>query len=179
MLIKKLKELQLKSEFISLGRNCSDDLLDGQICKVTEDAVAMHEYDGDFMYQGFTVFRLDQIENLSWGRRYHNSASQLISRQEKPETPTINSESFNDIVIELGKKYSSLCIYETDDDNFNIGTIEDSDEKWLQARTFGTSSTVSHGYILNKRDEIIRITVNSPYQNKIVELHELETRINE
>ncbi len=42
MLIKELKELQLRSEVICIARDCSEDVLYGQICKVGDDYVAMH-----------------------------------------------------------------------------------------------------------------------------------------
>ena len=173
MLISELKQLQLKSETISIERDCSEDELTGLIALVTENIVAMHLYTDNGNYDGFTVFKTEQITEVFWGNREHRAIAHLITQAPSQSAPTIKSSSFRDIVIELDAKFESMCFYtNAGEDAFSIGRIEKFDETWMKVKTFGVKNTLSQKFVIFLRDTLTRIDVNSPYQNKMVDLHQ-------
>ncbi len=125
------------------------------------------------VYTGITVFGSDQITEIRWGRRNENAKAHLIAKNTHKEIPSFSSNCFEDIIIEFGKKYGNLCFY-IDDDNFDIGSIESHDEEWIKIKTLGNHATLSRGYAVFAKDSIIRIEVDTPYQNNIEELHEAD-----
>ena len=173
LMIKELKGLILKSELVSLSRDCWDQELTGHLCKVNDNFIAMHLFTDEGYYDGFTVFETDQVTEVYWGNREHQAIAKLIAKNEHIKTPTFNSLVFSQVVIELESKFSSMSFYygETEE-QFEVGRIEAYDEEWLKVKTFGVKRTLSPKYILFQRDEITRVEVNSPYQNNLVELHD-------
>ena len=127
----------------------------------------MHLYTDDGDYDGFTVFETGQITEVFWGNREHRAISHLVAKGEAAIAPTFKSNEFQDIIIELNTEFENLCFHESGcEDNFDIGYIENHDEKWLKIHTFSVKKSLSRMYKLILRDSISRIVINSPYQNK-------------
>ena len=126
--------------------------------------------DGD--YDGFTIYETDQITKVVWGDREHQAISHLISRTESVTTPKFESKIFQDIIIELGTKSESVCFYEENsEEKYDIGKIVKYDDDWLKIHTYAIKNSLSRMYKLLLRETISRIAIDSPYQNKIVDLH--------
>ncbi len=173
ILVKELKELQLKSEVAGIARDCSDNIHYGYICKVGNDYAAMHLYMSDGTYGGISVFKLEQITEVLWGNRNAKARAHINLKTSQPETPSFKANGFNDLILEFNEKYSSLEIYSDNDEDFHVGKVISHDDDWIKITTIGEKSSLSQGYALLERDSILRIMVNSPYQTGIMELHEL------
>ncbi len=172
MLIPELKKIKLQSELISIERDCHDEELTGIICDIDDKITSMHLYSDDGDYGGFTVFETDQITNVVWGNREHQAISHLIAQNESVTTPKFESKVFQDIIIELGTKFESVCFYEENsEEKYDIGKIVKYDDDWLKIHTYATKKSLSRMYKLLLRETISRIVINLPYQNKIVDLH--------
>jgi hypothetical protein len=172
MLVPELKKLKLQSELISIERDCHDEELTGIICDINENITSMHLYTDDGAYDGFTVFKTEQIIEVFWGNREHQAISHLISQAEFVTTPKFESKEFQDIIIELGTKFESICFHvEDNEEKYDIGKIVKYDDDWMKIHTYAITKSLSRMYKLILREPISRIVINSPYQNKIVGLH--------
>lgn len=173
MIIPELKQLQLKNEAVSVYRDCSNDELTGTVCKVNEHVTAMQLFHDDGTFEGMTIFETAQITDLVWGDRKHQATTKLISKLHPDALPKFESTEFRNIVLELGDHYDCLSIYSDGNESaFDIGTIEKYDETWIKIKSYGTRATLSPSYRIFLRSSIVRVVVNSPYQNAIYELHE-------
>jgi len=172
MLIPELKKLKLKSELVSVERDCHDEELTGFICEINNEVTTMTLYDDDGTYNGFTVFETDQITEVFWGNREHRAISNLISQTKLVKAPVIAAKAFVDIVIELNEKSDSICIHMSgNEDTYYLGKIEKYDEKWINMKNLGVKKTLSPMHKIFLRESISRVVVDSPYQKGIVQLH--------
>ena len=172
MLKNELKVLKEKSEYVSIERSCHDEEISGVISQVGSDLVTMSLYTSDGIFDGFCVFEVAQIEEVFWGNREHQAISELIkSRGAKPSL-NINSDSFDDAVLELSSKFETLCIYKhNDEDNFDIVSIIDNNDGWLKVSCYGPKKSLSVLQKLIPIASISRIVADSPYQKDILFLH--------
>ena len=172
MLVSELRELKRQSKLVSVERNCHDEELTGVICHIDDSVIAMHLYDDNGEYEGFTVFETEQVTEVYWGNREHRAIHYLASYNLPVETPTFKNETFQDIILELNSSCTSVCLHTSDSENeFDIVKILKSDEDWFKVQSFAIKKSLSPLVKLIARENITRVVVNSPYQTKIVELH--------
>lgn len=172
MLVEELNIHANNKELISVERDCHDEELTGYILKADDNLVLMTLVDCDGIFEGFSVFKTDQITEVFWGNREHQALSILSSSVPSLPPPSFESSELEDIIIEASQEFSSVCLHSShDEDNFDIAEIEAHDEEWLKIYTFGVKRTLSRMKKLMKIDAISRVVVDSPYQNGIVELH--------
>lgn len=175
MLIQELKKLTLKSEVISLERNCHNQALTGVLTSINERTTGMQLYTEEGDYEGYTLFETVQITDVCWGNREHQALGYLIEQQDTPCPPTFSSKSFQERILELGQKYASVCFHEAGyEESFILGEIEKCDPQWLKIHAYGITHSLSRMYRMVLRQEISRVVVDSPYQHKILHLHQAE-----
>lgn len=174
MIISELKKIILQSELVSIERDCHDEELTGFVCEANENIVVMKLFTDDGDYDGFTVFETSQINEIYWGNREHKAIAHLVSKNEtRNSIPKFKKEEFKDIIIEAGKSYENICIYLAgSEENFDIAQILESDNVWVKIHTYGVKSSLSRKYKMQLVDDISRIVIGSPYQNKIVSLYD-------
>lgn len=173
MIIAELKKLKLQEEMVSIKRDCSEDDLTGIIEFVTNEVVALRLYTGDGLFDGFTIFEISQISEVLWGNREHNAVALLTQKYGEKRRLSVTGETLLEIASELSNVKTSICLYTSfGEDNFDICKIISSDEDWLKVDAFGSIDTLSNLTKLIQTTSILRITVDSPYQDKVVELHQ-------
>ncbi len=173
MLIKELKKLKLQSEVISIERSCHAEELTGRLCDINEHIISMFLLTDEGNFDGFTVFPIDQVIEVYWGNREHQAIAQLMSNTAIPVNTEIKANQFRSIILELNKSHNSICFHESNnEDSFDMGAIEDYDDTWMKLHTFSNKKTLSRMHKLILWEDISRVVVNSPYQNKIVTLHQ-------
>ncbi|GEM_PF-3638732 len=178
MLIKELKKLKAKEELVTIIRTCDGEGLTGCLTQVNENYVAMHLYNDDGKYDGFTIFETYQIEEVLWGNREHKAIDYLINKGEPIITPRLKTRAFQNAILEVSKKYGCLMLYKSyTDDMFDIVDILGHDDDWLKVQTYGTKQSLSRMTKLIERYDICRVTVNSAYQKDIVNLHSVKELI--
>ncbi|MGK0291425.1 MAG: hypothetical protein ACI86H_002893, partial [bacterium] len=129
-------------------------------------------YTDDGNYDGFTIFKTNQIVEVFWGNREHQAISNLIAQSEPVTLPRVASKGFQNIIVELSEKFGSVCIHSGHyESKFDIGVIEKYDEECFKVHTYATQKTLSRMYKILLRESISRVVINSPYQTKIVGLH--------
>ena len=171
MLTQELKKLKLQSELISVSRDCSDEDLTGTIEFVSDDAVVMCLYTDDGEYDGFTLFETHQIDCLFWGNREHEAIKLLVNEYGEHKKLKLHQQSFESLLFELAETHSQLCFFhQQEEDSFDIGEIKAKDKEWIKIHTYGPKNSLSRLYKLIRIDTITRVTVDSPYQNKLLEL---------
>ncbi len=172
MLVPELKKLKLQSQLVSIERDCHDEELTGYICDIDDQITSMHLFDNDGVYEGFTVFETEQITEVYWGNREHLAIAHLASQNAPKTTPKLESKDFQEIITEFNSKHESLCFHAGgNEDAYDIASITEFDDTWFKLKTFSIKKSLSPLHKLILRESITRIVVNSPYQNKIVELH--------
>lgn len=170
--IKELKELQLKSELITIELDCLDEEIIGLVSSVNVSITTMHQYAQNGDYEGFAVFETSNIESFYWGNREHKAIASHIDKDKKVITPSLKADSFKEAVLELNENYDSLEIYaKFDGTKFNVGNIIEHDNMWFKLYGYGNRQTLSRQYKLYLWEDLHRVVVNSPYQNQILELH--------
>lgn len=173
MIIPELKKLKLQEELISIKRDCSEDDLIGVVEFVTDEVLALRLYTEDGMFDGFTLFEIDQITEVLWGDREHKAIALLTQKYGEKRRLTVTGQSLVEIAIELSRIKSSIYLYHNyNEDNLDLCKIISSDEEWLKLETFGTIDTLSKSTKLIQTASVFRVTVDSPYQDKIIELHQ-------
>jgi hypothetical protein len=171
MLVSELKKLKLEQKLISIRRSCADDDITGVIELINDEITIICMYTDDGEYDGYALFYTKQIYEVLWGNREHKAISTLIQKYGNKSPIQISGESFEDVFNTLNEEYSSLCIYTDDESQFDIAVVEKQGDNWLKIQTFGPKKSLSSLYKLLKVNDIGRVDVDSPYQNKIVELH--------
>lgn len=170
MIIKEIQDLINTSELVSIERDCSSDELCGIINFANDEIVVLVEYTSDGTYDGITIFEISQIESIFWGNREHLAIKELIIEQ--VSAPKFKFETFQEVLIEVNGMYDSMCIYEYhNESNFDLVEIIGYDQEWIKFCNYGTKKTLSRMQKIMKRESISRIAIDSPYQNKIVKLH--------
>ncbi|BCD98104.1 hypothetical protein [Marinagarivorans cellulosilyticus] len=172
MLIQEIKKLQLQRELVSIRRSCADEDQTGVFEFANDEVGIFSLYSDEGAFEGYTFFHIEQIYELMWGNREHKSIASLIeSGSDKPKL-LLESENFEDLFKEAAAKYNSLCIYHSDEeDSFDIAKVEGISDGWIKILTYGPKKTLSRLNKLIEAENIMRITVDSPYQNNIVNLH--------
>lgn len=174
LLFSELKQLAEARELISIERDCHDEELTGFIGTLTENMVSMQLFNNDGEFDGFTFFQFSQITQVFWGNREHQAILHLTKQKSAPEMPILVSSDLSDAILELNQRYSSLCFHEAhDEDRFNVAVIEEHDEDWYKIQTFSIRKSLSRLNKIINANTISRVVVDSPYQNRIVELHTL------
>jgi hypothetical protein len=175
MIIPELKKLKLQEELVSIKRDCSEDDLIGIVEFVTDEVLALRLYTEDGLFDGFTLFEIDQITEVLWGDREHKAIALLTQKYGEKRRLTVIGQSLVEIAIELSRIKNSIYLYHNyNEDNLDLCKIISSDEEWLKLDTFGTIDTLSKSTKLIQASAVFRVTVDSPYQDKIVELHQSE-----
>jgi hypothetical protein len=175
MIIPELKKLKLQEELVSISRDCSEDDLTGFVEFVTDEVVALRLYTEEGLFDGFTLFEINQITQVNWGDREHKALALLTQKYGEKRRLSVTGQTLPEIAIELSNSKSSVYLYyDFNEDNLDLCKIISSDEEWLKLDTFGTSDTLSRSIKLIQASSVLRITVDSPYQNKMVELHQSE-----
>lgn len=173
MIIPELKKLKLQEEVVSLKRDSSEDDLTGIIEFVTNEVVALRLYTDDGVFDGFTIFEISQISEVMWGNRVHKAIALLIQKYGEKRRLSVTAETLIEIAAELSDIKTSICLYHSfGEDNFDICKIIGRDQDWLKLDTFGTKKTLSKLTKLIQTSSLLRLTVDSPYQDKIIELHQ-------
>jgi hypothetical protein len=172
MIIPELKKLKLQEELISINRDCGEDDLTGIVEFVTDDVIALRLYTEDGLFDGFTLFEISQITEVIWGDREHKAIALLTQKYGEKRRLTVTSTTLLEIAIELSSVKSSIYLFHSfNEDNLDLCKIISSDDEWLKLDIFGTSDTLSKSKKLIQTSSILRVTVDSPYQDKMVELH--------
>ncbi|WNO09145.1 hypothetical protein [Teredinibacter sp. KSP-S5-2] len=175
MLLNELRKFKLKKELITLRRDCGDDDITGEVIDVNENYVVFILWTDDGLYDGTTVFEIDQINEVLWGNREHESIKLLVEKFGKRPVFEFESIEFEKVVLEAFSKYKHLSIYhEHGEDSFDICSLDEVDEYWLKILTYGPMKTLSRLGKIIKSENILRFTIDSPYQNNIVSLHSHE-----
>jgi len=173
MIIPELKKLKLQEELVSIKRDCSDDNLTGFVEFVTDEVLALRLYTEDGLFDGFTVFEISQITEVIWGDREHKAMALLTQKYGEKRRLTVTGQSLIEIAVELSNIKSSIYLYQDyNEDNLDLCKILSSDEEWLKLETFGTIDTLSKSTKLIHTSSVCRVTIDSPYQDKIIELHQ-------
>jgi hypothetical protein len=172
MIIAELKKLKLQEEMVSIKRDSSEDDLTGIVEFVTDEVVALRLYTEDGLFDGFTLFEISQITEVIWGDREHKSIALLTQKYGEKRRLSVTGQTLSELAIELSNSKGSIYLYhDFNEDNLDLCKIISSDEEWLKLDVFGSSDTLSKSTKLIQTSSILRITVDSPYQDKIVELH--------
>lgn len=173
MIIPELKKLKLQEELVSIKRDSSEDDLIGVVEFVTDEVLALRLYTEDGLFDGFTIFEISQITEVIWGDREHKSIARLTQKYGEKRRLTVTAETLVEIAVELSGIKSSIYLYhDFNEDNLDLCKIISSDEEWLKLDVFGTSDTLSKSTKLIQASSVLRVTVDSPYQDKLVELHQ-------
>jgi hypothetical protein len=172
MIIPELKKLKLQEELVSINRDCGDDDLTGIVEFVTEEVIALRLYTEEGLFDGFTLFEINQISEILWGDREHKAMALLIQKHGEKRRLTVTSETLLEIAIELSSVKNSIYLFHSfNEDNLDLCKIISNDDEWLKLDVFGSIDTLSKSTKLIQSSSVLRITVDSPYQDKIVELH--------
>jgi hypothetical protein len=172
MIVAELKKLKLQEEMISIKLESSDDELTGIVEFVNDEVIALRLYTDDGLFDGFTLFEISQISEVLWGDRMHKSIALLTQKYGEKKRLTVTGQTLLEIAVELSNIKSSLYLYHSfNEDNLDLCKIISSDEEWLKLDSFGTNDTLSKSTKLIQTSSILRVTVDSPYQDKMVELH--------
>jgi len=172
MLVTKLNNLKSLNELISIRRNCGDEDHTGVIEFANDEIIIMCRYTDDGEYDGYSMFYTEQAYEVLWGNREHKAISNLIKKYGNKVPFKAKGNTFEEVFSSIQDTYSNICIYTSDESSFDIGVIEESSEDWLEVKNYGPKKTLSNLNKLIKVDDIGRIDVDSPYQNRIVELHQ-------
>jgi len=171
MLIQEIKKLQLQKELVSIRRGCSDEDQTGIFEFINNEVAIFSLYTDEGDFDGYTFFYVSQIDEIMWGNREHRSIAMLIDNSSKPKL-LLGADSFLSLLKEAAAKYDSLCIYNTSqEEGFDIAKMVGVSDDWLKILTYGPKKTLSQLYKLIGVESVIRVTVDSPYQNNIVRLH--------
>ena len=172
MMLQELKKLKLQSELLSVRRHCSDDDLIGMVEYINNELLVLCLWNDEGRFNGFTVFEIAQINELIWGSREHKAIAMLVKRFGEKPSFSLKSQNFFDALAELSQQHDTLCLYhEHGENSFDIAKIEDQNGEWLKISTYGPKRTLSRTNKLIYQKHILRITIDSPYQNSIVEVH--------
>lgn len=173
MLVQEIKKLQLKRELVSIRRNCADEDQTGIFEFVNDEVGVFSLYCDEGEFDGFTVFYIEQIYELMWGNMEHKSIASLIKNNGAKPKLLLESTTFESLFKEATEKYSSLCLYHDDEEgSFDIAKVEGVSDGWAKILTYGPKRSLSQLYKLIETENIMRFTVDSPYQNNIVHLHD-------
>lgn len=172
MIVAELKKLKLQEEMVSIRLESSDEELTGIVEFVNDEVIALRLYTDDGLFDGFTLFEISQISEVLWGDRLHKSIALLTQKYGEKKRLTVTGQTLLEIAVELSNIKSSLYLYHNfNEDDLDLCKIISSDDEWLKLETFGTNDTLSKSTKLIQASSVLRITVDSPYQEKMVELH--------
>lgn len=172
MILQELKKLKLQSELMSIRRHCSEDNLTGSVELITDELVVLCLWNDEGRFNGFTLFELSQINEVIWGSRELKAIAMLVKRYGEKPSFSLKSQSFFEALDELSQRYSTLCLYhEHGENSFDIAKVENQSGEWIKISTFGPKRTLTRTNKLIYLKHILRITVDSPYQSTVIEVH--------
>jgi hypothetical protein len=171
MLLQELKKLKLCKELVTIARSCGDEDITGCIELINAEVTMMSLFDVEGVFDGYTVFYTHQIFEVFWGNREHRGIALLVQKYGKKDKLVVAGDTFIDIIDSLTRHYASLCIYTDDESSYDVAVIENRTEDWVKIKTFGSRDSLSSMLKLLQVCDITRVDVDSPYQNKIVELN--------
>lgn len=171
MLVQELKKLQLQKELVSIYRVCADAELVGTIEYVNPVVVIACLYEATGDYAGHTVFHTDQIYKTLWAQPEHHALKQLIAISGPKPRFQASGDHFDALLRDLSGRYSSVCIYSEDNErSVDVAGVMGLSDAWLKLQTIVPGNPPVRGFKLIEAEAVMRFTVNSPYQNRLVAL---------
>ena len=176
MLVKELELLKSAGELISLYLHGSDEPLMGIVHTVNSRVTAMILFSENGDYEGWTLFETANITGMQWGDREHRAISRLVDTSFERVLPVKGKMSFGHSLVELGSRLECVGIFTCDegDGGFTMGRVMDYDGQWLKVQTYGAKDTLSSGWKMIPREDVLRIEIDTPYMNRIILLHKEE-----
>ncbi len=173
MLYRELDKCHLEHTILSIEReDITGSELTGTVEFLNSEVVLMAQYTNEGGYDGLTFFPLEQITEIYWGNRFHESIAKLVrkNRRRADKLPPFYLESFPQGVIELGQIYGHLAIFSENfsETGFDIGQIMDSDHEWIKIQGVGNMSSLSTVSKLIKLENVTRVEVDTPYLNNLL-----------
>ena len=176
MLEQELEMLKSTAEVVFLYLCGDEEPLTGIIHTANNRVTAMILFNDNGEYEGWTVFETENVTQLVWGNREHRALSQLIDTSLQRVLPLKGKMSFTQNMVELGSRLECIALYIQGEngDSYEIVKVTGFDVRWLKIHTFGSKETLSKGWKLIPRDDVIRIEVDTPYMNRMLLLHREE-----
>ena len=174
MLIKELETLKTASELVSLYLYGDDEPLTGLIHTANSRVTAMVLFNDNGEYEGWTLFETANITGMTWGDREHRAIAKLVDISFERVLPLKGKMSFAQSLIELGSRLECVALYTQEnesEDDFDMVRVVDFDGHWLKVHTYGSKQTLSRGWKMIPREDVIRIEVDTPYMNRMLLLH--------
>lgn len=176
MLYEELSQLMESGELVSIIRDDinPNSLITGFIHNLSNEVILISQYDSDGLYSGIAMFDTEQISEVYWGDREHDSIKALIQRNSFAiKLPDIKPTSFEKTLVELDRLFKVISFFpERSGDGFDIGKVTGVDSNWIKIRCFGTKRSLSKTEKLIRVQDITKVEVDSPYSNNIIYLHE-------
>lgn len=174
MLVSELKKLKLQNELITLRRTASDEDITGTVEFINKEVTVICQYTDEGEYDGYAVFYTGQIYEVLWGNREHKGIAALVAQYGKKAPFKATGDSFVKLLQSLNDNYNSLSVYTDGGSSFDLARIEKMSGDWLKINSYGPKKSLSGLTKLIQFEDIERIDVDSPYQNRIVELHNMD-----
>jgi hypothetical protein len=177
MIVKKINQLKNKKELISIERrSVTDEEIMGYVQFNNSEVIVVRTFTNEGYFDGFSLFEIDQINEIFWGNREHKSINNLIkeNKEKRPEYPSnFSFENFKDGLIAIASYYDFIEIFceNFSARNFDIAKILEHDEEWLKLDCLGNKNTLSKMKRLLKIENITRIDFDTPYTKNIMKLH--------
>ncbi|MTI13146.1 hypothetical protein [Sansalvadorimonas verongulae] len=150
----------------------------GIVHTVNNRVTAMVLFSENGEYEGWTLFETASITGILWGNREHRAITRLIDTSYDRVLPVKGKATFAHSLVELGTRLECIGIFtctEDGEDKFDIVRIVDYDNHWLKVQIFGSKDTLSTGWKMIPREDVLRIEIDNPYMNRVVLLHRDET----
>jgi len=171
MLLSELKRI-VEDQTLFTVVNTTGDETTGYALKVSEELVMMAQYTEEGIFDGYSIFALDQIAEFYWGDRYHESVERLIDKKIKCVTPDITLDTLESAIVEANQSYEAMAFYETgDSQTFDVAEVLAIQDGWIKLYCFGNKKNLSRTYRVIDIDNYIKIEFDTPYINSVVALH--------
>ena len=174
MLVNELESLKSAGELVSLYLHGDEEPLLGIVHTINNRVTAMVLFSENGEYEGWTLFETANITGMLWGNREHRAIGRLIDTSYERVIPVKGKASFSHSLIELGARLECIGIFtcaEGEGGGFDMGRIVDYDGHWLKVHIYGGKDTLSTGWKIMPREDVLRIEIDTPYMNKVVLLH--------
>ncbi|WP_281649241.1 hypothetical protein [Parendozoicomonas sp. Alg238-R29] len=174
MLVKELESLKAAGELITLHLEGDEEALTGIVHTVNNRVTAMILFSDNGDYEGWTLLDTSSVTDLFWGNREHRAIARLIDTSFERVLPMKSRMSFDHSVVELGCRLECIGMFtcaDEGDEHFTMGRVLEYDGHWLKVQTLGAKDTLSLGWKMIPRENVVRIEVDSPYMNRLLMLH--------
>ena len=173
MLLKELKKNAKNHTFVNIERkSINDDELYGYILDVSEVYILLEVYTDTGIFNGYTVFGIEQISAVSWGTRFHESITILIDKNIERPIPNLQLTTFEDIINQLNQEYEAIAFLEyEDEDEFEIAKALSLEGDWMKLACLGNQSTLSKYTKMVNVKNCSRVEFARPYIDSIISLH--------